>query len=126
MRRVCLILCIVALGSLLAGCRPAEQSVTTVASGSMKGYEIYSWQEGGRWYFSLLVGTNREKTLEEIRSPDTALPGVEGLRPALEALPSGQFVTWVSKDGTVFPPEDVIDQVRQICTERGLELAIAR
>ena len=126
MRRVCLILCIVALGSLLAGCRPAEQSVTTVASGSMKGYEIYSWQDGGRWYFSLLVGTNREKTQEEIRSPETALPGVEGLRPALEALPSGQFVTWLSKDGAVFPPEDVIEQVRQICTERGLKLAIAR
>ena len=126
MRRVCLILCIVALGSLLAGCGPAEQPVTTVASGSMKGYEIYSWQEGGRWYFSLLVGTNREKTPEEIRAPETVLPGVEGLRPALEALPSGKFVTWVSKDGTVFPPEDVIDQVRQICTERGLELAIAR
>ncbi len=126
MRRVCLILCIVALGSLLAGCRPAEQSVTTVASGSMKGYEIYSWQDGGQWYFSLLVGTNREKTPEEIRAPETALPGVEGLRPALDALPSGQFVTWLSKDGAVFPPEDVIDQVRQICTERGLELAIAR
>jgi hypothetical protein len=126
MRRQCLILCVVALGFVLAGCRPAEQPVSTVVSGSMKGYEIYSRQEGGQWYFSLLVGTNREKTPEEISATDTALSGVEGLRPALEALPSGQFVTWLSKDGAVFPPEDVIDQVRQICTERGLELAIAR
>ena len=53
----------------------------------MKGYELYSWQYGGLWRFSILVGTNREKSLEEIQSPDTALDGVDALQAALERDP---------------------------------------
>ena len=35
---------------------------------SMKGYELYSWSEDGKWRFTLITGTNRNKTLEEIVS----------------------------------------------------------
>jgi len=35
---------------------------------SMKGYELYSWQEQGQWHFTLITGTNRNKQLEEIIS----------------------------------------------------------
>ena len=59
MKRVTLLL-IVSL--LLAGCCPKADS----DSESMKGYELYTWQEGGQWYFALLEGTNRLKTDEEI------------------------------------------------------------
>jgi hypothetical protein len=47
----------------------------------MKGYELYSWQQDGQWVFSLLVGTNREKTLDEIQSPQARL--------TLDALENG-------------------------------------
>ncbi len=33
---------------------------------SMKGYELYSWKIKGHWYYSLLPGTNRLKTSDEI------------------------------------------------------------
>src|SRR5687768_17265140 len=115
----------VLLGLLLSGCAPAVQPVITPLAESMKGYELYSWQDGGQWKFSLLVGTNREKTLDEIQSPDTVLPGVDALKSTLEAVPSGQYITWSSKDTLSFPPDDIIEQVEQICKDQGLLLNIA-
>ena len=41
---------------------------------SMKEYELYSWAEDGFWYFTLITGTNRNKTLEETIS-GTDIPG---------------------------------------------------
>ena len=35
---------------------------------SLKGYELYSWQAGGEWLFTLTTGTNRIKSFEEITS----------------------------------------------------------
>ena len=35
---------------------------------SMKGYELYSWPEDSQWHFTLITGTNRDKTLEEVIS----------------------------------------------------------
>ena len=76
----------VLLAALIAGCETAAQAPTPDAAGSsMKGYELYSWQEGGQWRFALLVGTNREKSVEEIKSADTVLVSVEALNP-----PSGR------------------------------------
>ena len=71
----------------------------------MKGYELYSWQDGGQWKFSLLVGTNREKTLEEI--------------------PAGQYITWSSRETLSFPPDDIVQQVEQTCKDEGLILSVA-
>jgi hypothetical protein len=88
----------------------------------MKGYELYSWQEGGQWKFSILVGTNREKSLEEIKSADTILSDVDALTAALETMPQGQYITWSSRDSLSFPPEEIIEQVEKICEERGLIL----
>ena len=72
------------LGSLLAGCGAASQPTATSFPESMKGYELYSWQDGGQWKFSLLIGTNREKTLEEIKSADVVLSGVDALSSTLK------------------------------------------
>ena len=60
----------------------------------MKGWELYSWQEEGQWRFSLLEGTNRAKSIDEIQSPGTRLDGIDALRPALEGLEGGEWVTW--------------------------------
>jgi hypothetical protein len=88
----------------------------------MKGYELYSWQEGGQWKFSIMVGTNREKSLEEIKSAETVFSGVEELTAALERMPEGQYVTWSSRETLSFPPEEIIEQVEKICEEQGLIL----
>ena len=117
---------IILLAILLSGCRTASQPAATQAAESMKGFELYSWQDGSQWKFSLLTGTNREKTLDEITSTDTVLDGVDALRSALEVVSPGQTITWSAKEPLSFPPDDMIQQVEQICKEQGLILNIAR
>jgi hypothetical protein len=94
----------------------------------MKGFELYSWQEDGKWCFSLLMGTNRAKTVEEIRASETRLKGMDALKSALGGIEAGQWVTWWTPswaEGTVsFPPTDVVEQVRRFCEEHALQLQV--
>jgi hypothetical protein len=64
------------------------------AQHSMKGYELYSWRTNGDWYFSLLMGTNRLKTREEISAPKNRLSSVRALKEKLQQLPKGEEVIW--------------------------------
>ena len=91
----------------------------------MKGYELYSWQDGSQWRFSILIGTNREKTLEEIKSADVVLSSVDALISTLEEIPAGQYITWSSKETLSLPPDDIIQQVEQTCKDQGLILTVA-
>lgn len=109
-------------GSLLSGCRADSTSPATPFVESIKGYELYSWQDGKQWNFSLLVGTNREKKLDEIKSAKTVLRGVDALTSALEQMPEGQYITWSSRETLSFPPEDIIEQVEKVCEYRRLIL----
>lgn len=111
----------------IGGCAQKASSLAPVAGEeSMKGYELYSWEKDGQWYFSVLIGTNREKTLEEIQSADVALKGIDELKAVLKSIPAGQYVTWLSKDGLTFPPDEIIQGVENICETQGLSLSIAR
>jgi hypothetical protein len=122
MKTILYFLFLIPLGLFLSGCGTAA----TPLPESMKGYELYSWQENDRWVFSLLVGTNREKTIDEIKSADTVLPDVEALISMLEKVPSGQYVTWSSRETLAFPPDDILEQVEKVCRDRELTLNIAR
>ena len=125
MKAVNYLVYMILVGSLLSACGAASAPPPTPFPESMKGYELYSWQDGDQWNFSLLVGTNREKTLEEIKAADTALSGVDALTAALEQMPAGQYITWSSRDTLTFPPDDIIEQVKQISEDRGLILNLA-
>ncbi len=107
-----------------AGCGDSPEPPKT----SMKGWELYSWQENGRWYFSLLEGTNRAKTVAEIRATDARLEGIDGLRPALQSVAAGQSVTWWTPswaEGAVsFPPAEMVAQVRSLCDKQELQLQV--
>jgi len=63
---------------------------------SMKGYELYSWKLKGHWYYSLLPGTNRLKSYDEITAPGAVTRDAAGLRSALQKLPRGEEVFWMS------------------------------
>ena len=125
MKAVQYLVCAILTGSLLSGCGATSEQTPTPFPESMKGYELYSWQDGSQWNFSLLVGTNREKTLEEIKAADTILRGVDELMSALEQMPAGQYITWSSREKLSFPPEDIIDQVKQNCEDKRLILNLA-
>ena len=66
---------------------------------AFKGVELYSWRECSScaWHFALLPGTNRLKTLAEIKEPTRAILGVTQLRQHLLRLPRGEKVFWNSR-----------------------------
>jgi hypothetical protein len=115
---------VILIGTLLAVCGTSSQPTATPFPESMKGYELYSWQDGSQWKFSILVGTNREKTLEEIKAADVVLSRVDELTSTLEKIPSGQYITWSSRETLSFPPDDILNQVEQTCQAAGLILNI--
>ncbi len=63
-----------------------------------------------------------------MHAADAKLEGIDGLKPALQEIAAGQFVTWWTPswaEGTVsFPPAEMVEQVRRICEEQGLELQV--
>lgn len=112
---------------------------------SPKGYELYSWSDADLWHFTLITGTNRLKSSEEIISGGNVLDeegwvkittgDVQALIMVLEGLQGGEEIFWLdgklvqSSAETIpfsFPPEDIIRQVRQHSDQLGLKLHIDR
>lgn len=109
---------------------------------SMKGYELYSWQSGADWNFTLITGTNRIKSFDEIIASGSSVSGdgfvkisvrgLNDLEKILKLLPAGETIVWGGMDlgsqvsaGTVYltyPPQEVIDQVNATCSGLGLTL----
>jgi hypothetical protein len=79
---------------------------------ALKGYELYAWDPDGLLSFTLITGTNREKTLEEIaaRNQNTtdgewvvvSGEGQAELRALLRRIPEGTSVVLATMPG--LPP----------------------
>jgi hypothetical protein len=108
---------------------------------SMKGYELYSWQQDGQWHFTLITGTNRNKTLEEIISPSNTVTedgwvqihvvSVDEIKAVLARMPQGEEVYWLSKmrglttaSGITFayPPAETVNALIAQAQQRGYKL----
>ena len=107
---------------------------------------MYSWpaKERDEWRFTLITGTNRLKTYEEIVSGkdvasesgwvQVSVEGTENLKASLGQLPRGEIVTWISEDwleqvgvpaGSIrLPDKDVISEIEGYCSRLGLELTV--
>lgn len=94
---------------------------------SMKGYELYSWQDDEQWYFSLVIGTNRMKTFEEVTAKDVRIKGLDALVEELERLPEGEPLFWTAGlvTGTELPPADMIEIVEQACQDGNIQLEMS-
>jgi hypothetical protein len=111
----------------------------------MKGYELYSWQEdAGQWHFTLMSGTNRVKSLEEIIlgentvTPDRwvriSVQGIEAAKGVLGRLPQSEEIVWISQpqlgQGEIqagqitLPSQEVVDAIMEECKQLGLELSV--
>jgi hypothetical protein len=106
---------------------------------SMKGFELYSWPVDEEWHFTLITGTNRLKTVEEITTGEDVIDaggwvrisvvGMDALKGALGRLPAGEPVFWVGGwylffDRLSLPPQAIIDEVQVFCQDLGLELSV--
>jgi len=87
--RIVLTICLL----VLVECSGAQ--LERAAKPAFKGIELYSWNPGdGTWHFSLLPGTNRQKTSSEITNSEVAIVGIDNLKQRLSALAKGEIIFW--------------------------------
>lgn len=113
---------------------------------SMKGYELYSWEEDNQWHFSLITGTNRNKTLEEITSKEDYISeaawvrihviGVDAIKMVLSKLPQNEHVFWLagmrseqtsqSSVNITLPEGPTIDTIKEHAELCGLDFMMVQ
>jgi hypothetical protein len=109
---------------------------------SFKGYELYSWEEEDQWHFTLISGTNRTKTTEEITSKEDFISeagwvkihvaGVEALKDVLSRLPEGESVFWCDElhigqatgMDLQLPPEQITGAIEEYADQCGLHFTV--
>ena len=109
---------------------------------SMKGYELYSWEEDGQWHFTLITGTNRIKTIEEITSKEDFISeagwvkiqvvGADAIKDVLSRLPEGESVLWCdelhiwqsTETDLQLPPEQIADAIEEYAKQCGLDFVV--
>lgn len=102
------------------GCTAAP--VTREAKPAFKGMELYSWRpEGKEWHFSVLEGTNRNKTMEEITAPEETIVGLAALKKRLARLAIGESVFWQNLSEEAVP-EDMEQDLRSFCQDLRIAL----
>jgi hypothetical protein len=114
---------------------------TLVVSHSMKGWELYSWPVNNTWEFSILAGTNRIKSLEEVTSDKPSgdrlirVSGIDSLELVLDKFPENEYITWIGANwlrqcwkgdygNLQLPPHDYIDDITQYCIQKKLVLLV--
>jgi len=109
---------------------------------SFKGYELYSWEEEGQWHFTLITGTNRIKTIEEITSKEDFISetgwvkiqvvGADVIKDVLSRLPEGESVFWCdelhigqsTETDLQLPPEQIADAIEEYAKQCGLDFVV--
>ena len=97
-----------------------EQPAKGQTKESMKGWELYIWQDGGHTYFSLMFGTNRLKTAEEIAQ--AAVKGLDAIRPKLDELKRGEYVFVHGRRLAAPAPKEQAKAVAEYCRKIGLKV----
>jgi len=103
---------------------------------SMKGWELYSWSNGSEWHYSILAGTNRMKTCDEVMTSEITATGTDSLKTALAEFPAGEYITWAGTGwledcwdyglrNLSLPSQGIVDEIKQYCAEHGLTLNVA-
>lgn len=87
---------------------------------SMKGWEVYIWRDGGDTYCSLMVGTNRLKSDEEIAQ--AAVKGLDAIKPKLGQLKEGQSIFVHGRRLAAPAPVDQSKAVADYCRKIGLKV----
>jgi hypothetical protein len=129
-----------------AGKLTTMPSATTVDKlpHSMKGYELYSWPEDSQWHFTLITGTNRNKTLEEITFNVNTISedgwvqihvvGVDAIKTVLSRLPQNEEILWLARLRSEQTPQDdvnitlptgpIIDTIKEYAEGCGLDFMV--
>ncbi len=104
---------------------------------SMKGWELYSWPNGNDWNYSLLGGTNRLKSYEEVTGNSIIVHGMDSLKMLLDKIPENENIFWISEKwleniwgdphGNLgLPDQKTVNEVRAYCMQKSLLLTISK
>jgi hypothetical protein len=113
---------------------------------SMKGYELYSWSDDSQWHFTLITGTDRNKTLEEIISNEDIISeagwvqihviGADAIKYVLSKLPQNEEIFWLARPRSektppgsinfMLPTQPTIDTIKEYAGGCGLDLLIVQ
>jgi len=129
------------IAMLLIGCQaapldstqfPASTATATFERAEQlefKGIELYSWQdEGGQWVYSILPGTNRTKTIVEVKARPLSLDEVKA---AISELAIGESIFWFNRTAEdpggqgvdlAYPPHEVIVELEQYALQNQVTL----
>ncbi|MGC9347963.1 MAG: hypothetical protein ACP5JG_07490 [Anaerolineae bacterium] len=110
---------------------------------SMKGYELYSWSGDSAdvWRYTLMTGTNRLKTWDEIAAPESTISedgwveitveGEAALKSVLDRLPEGTEVFWMGSQRMVtpdgqnrLPHEEIVREIQSYGQKQGISLRV--
>lgn len=92
---------------------------------SFKGVELYSWKNSnGEWMFSLVPGTNRNKTEAEVKK--SQISGPEELAKRFSQLAEGEQIFWFhyGLKGFAYPDEKMIAEVESSAKKAKVDLRI--
>jgi hypothetical protein len=96
---------------------------------------LYSWPNGNDWNYSILKGTNRLKTYNEVIKNKIIVLGIDSLKMLLDKFPKKEEIFWVGEGwlkriwGTDYgnlslPDSKIIDEIKNYCTQKELVLGI--
>jgi len=142
---------LIVISSIMSACNnPSDGTstpiVTTPLPHSFKGYELYSWMGNNQWHFTLITGTNRNKSIEEIISNENkvtsdgwvkiSVDGVDSIKNVLNRLHQHEEIFWagaqwldqsqVQAHQIILPPQEIIDSVQEHCKQLELELRVSK
>jgi hypothetical protein len=114
-------------------------TTNTMLPKSFKGYELYSWKQAKEWHFTLITGTNRNKTQDEIIAESNTttadgwvqihVTGVEAIESVIDRIPGGEWVSWLgdlhstTATGSVIfelPEAAIVTAIKKFALDRGL------
>jgi hypothetical protein len=106
-----------------------------VITHSAKGWELYSWQVNSSWRYSLMEGTNAQKTLDLIMNNPMSTSGEDSLKFLLSKLPMYEEIIWLgpswlkncwlSDTGDIaLPPRKIQLEIKEFCDSRNLTITI--
>ena len=101
---------------------------------SEKGWELYSWFNGKSWNYSILQGTNRFKSLGEVKENKIQVVGEEKLMAVLKKMPKDDNVTWIGPvwlenwqtncGNLELPPYEIKNKIKLFCEKINLRLQV--
>lgn len=102
---------------------------------SMKGWELYSWPNGNEWNYSVLIGTNRTKSYEEVTTNKIIVFGIDSLKLILNKFPENENIFWIGEGwlercwtgnhgDLTLPGTETINEIKAYCIQKKLILNI--